>query len=67
MTASNALINRQQLTKLVPASAMTIWRWEKAGRFPRRLRIGGRNYWSATEVADWIEAQAAARSEGGRR
>jgi predicted DNA-binding transcriptional regulator AlpA len=42
---------------MVPVSDMTIWRWERDGRFPRHLTVHGRNYWLFSEVARWIAAQ----------
>jgi predicted DNA-binding transcriptional regulator AlpA len=51
------LLTRRLLRKLVPVSDMTIWRWERAGRFPRHLTIYGRNYWLHSEVADWMARQ----------
>jgi predicted DNA-binding transcriptional regulator AlpA len=53
------LINRRQLRKLVPVSDMTIWRWEKAGRFPRHVSINGRNYWRLAEILAWLESVSA--------
>lgn len=39
------------LRQLVPVSDMTIWRWERDGRFPRHLSVNGRNYWLQSEVS----------------
>lgn len=41
----------------------TIFRWEQAGRFPRRIRIGGRVMWSLREIIAWQDAQKAGRPE----
>lgn len=38
-----------------------LWRLEKAGKFPRRVKIGNRNCWVEEEVDAHIEAQIAAR------
>jgi predicted DNA-binding transcriptional regulator AlpA len=50
------LVNRRQLRELVPVSDMTIWRWEKAGLFPRHISINGRNYWRLSEISVWFES-----------
>ena len=43
-------------------SAMTIYRWEKAGRFPRRIRIGPNTVgWDEDELTAEIEARKARR------
>ena len=45
-----------------------IWKAEKRGDFPRRIRLPGSNriLWSRREVQDWLDAAAAARGEGAR-
>ena len=59
------LLPRRELRQLVPVSDMTIWRWERAGLFPRHVSINGRNYWRLSEISDWIERQQTAGSLGG--
>jgi predicted DNA-binding transcriptional regulator AlpA len=51
------LINRRMLRRAVPASDMTIWRWERDGLFPRHLAINGRNYWLHSEIMEWLTRQ----------
>jgi prophage regulatory protein len=58
---ADRLINRRQLRELIPVTDMTIWRWEKAGLFPRHLSINGRNYWRLSEIVAWLESQSADR------
>ena len=53
----NAIINGAQLRELIPVSPMTIWRWEKAGDFPKHFQINNHNYWRLSEVLNWIDAQ----------
>jgi prophage regulatory protein len=56
------LMLRDERAALVPLSEVTIWRLEKAGKFPRRFKLGiKRVAWSRREVLDWITAQAAVR------
>jgi predicted DNA-binding transcriptional regulator AlpA len=64
---SERLLPRRELRRLVPVSDMTIWRWERDGRFPRHLLINGRNYWRLSELRDWMDRQerAAGGSAGG--
>ena len=52
---------KQVLTK-VPVSRQTIYNWEKAGLFPKRIAIGGRAFWLLSEIDPWIDDQAAKRS-----
>jgi predicted DNA-binding transcriptional regulator AlpA len=51
------LLPRRELRDVVPVSDMTIWRWERDGRFPRHLSINGRNYWRLSELRDWMDSQ----------
>lgn len=51
------LLSRKLLRQLVTVSDMTIWRWERAGIFPRHFTINSRNYWLLSEVKDWLADQ----------
>ncbi len=40
-------------------SRTTIWRWEKAGLFPKHRKIGpNTNGWPESEVNAWVESQS---------
>ena len=52
---SHRLINSAQLRKILPASQMSIWRWERQGILPKHVVIGGRNYWHLSRVLASIE------------
>jgi len=48
--------------KGVPYSKVQLWRKEKVGDFPKRVRIGGnRHGWLEREIDDWIASRVAAR------
>jgi prophage regulatory protein len=66
MTVQNALpdrlISAAERREMIPYSDMHIWRLEKQGRFPRRIRIGpNRVAWRLSEILEWINARAAER------
>jgi prophage regulatory protein len=43
----------------VPLSRTTIWRLEKAAKFPRRFSIGANSVgWLESEIDLWIQTQA---------
>lgn len=43
---------------LVPYSRMHIWRLEKSGAFPRRLKLGRRRIaWRLSEISTWIDTR----------
>lgn len=49
-----------ELQQIVPYSNVHFHRLEKAGKFPRRLRLGpGRVVWRLDEVMEWVAARQA--------
>lgn len=51
-----------QVKERVPYSRMHIDRLEKAGKFPKRIRLGDNAVgWFESEVDAWVEAKAAQR------
>ena len=49
--------------KIVPYSTSHIWRLEKSGQFPKRIRLGGnRVAWLQSEINGWVESKLAART-----
>lgn len=57
------VIRKKELLTMLGLSDPTIYRMEKAGKFPMRLRLGGNSCgWLASEVEAWISEKAAARS-----
>ena len=56
------LIDKKELKKLVKYSPQHIARLEKAGQFPKRLRLGQcRVAWLLAEVEAWIDERLAER------
>jgi len=51
------MLNEQQVLECIPISRTTLYRLEKAGRFPRSIYVSAnRRLWFASEVAAWQEA-----------
>lgn len=62
VSQSKRLIDRKELRNLVPVSPSQIYRWERAGLFPKRRQIGPcRVAWSYAEVLEWIECKLEGR------
>lgn len=58
------LITKVELLKLVPYTIRHIYRMEKVGKFPARVRVGAnRVAWVRSEVTRWLELRVAARVE----
>ena len=54
-----------KVQEIVPYSASHIWRLERSGEFPKRIRLGGnRVAWLQSEVENWVEDKIAARADG---
>lgn len=40
------------------SSRTTLWRWEKAGKFPSRVQLGENSVgWRQSEVMKWLESR----------
>jgi predicted DNA-binding transcriptional regulator AlpA len=51
------MLNEEQVLQIVPVSRTTLFRMEKAGRFPRSTYISpNRRVWFADEVVAWQSA-----------
>ena len=56
------IIDGPELSRMIPYSTMHIWRLERAGKFPLRIRLGANRVgWSLSEVVGWIDARKAER------
>jgi prophage regulatory protein len=50
------IITRKELRLMVPFTPQHIGRLEKAGKFPKRIRIGERRVgWRLADVEAWLE------------
>lgn len=57
------IVSRKELRQMIPYTPQHILRLEKAGKFPRRIRIGERRVgWRLEEVVAWLNDRAAASS-----
>lgn len=57
------LILKHERKRLVPLSEPTIWRMERRGEFPRRIRVSpGRVAWRRSEIERWLEQRTRERA-----
>jgi len=64
------IIRKPELFARVGLSDATIWRMEKSGKFPRRVRLGGKSVgWLSGEFEDWLNTRLENRVQlsGGAR
>jgi len=56
------LIRKPELLLMIGLSDSSIWRMEKAGKFPGRIQLGGNSVaWFESEILEWLKDKAAAR------
>ena len=54
-TTPDRIIRTKELQDLVSLSRTTIWRYEQAGDFPRRVSLGANSVgWRLSEVESWL-------------
>jgi prophage regulatory protein len=64
MEKSDRIIRKPELLKITGVSHPTIWRWEKVGKFPKRVSLGPNSSgWLKSERDKWLEALAQNREE----
>ena len=58
------IIPGEKIHEIVPYSRTHLMRLERAGEFPKRLKLSaGRVGWLASEVEAWINERAEARND----
>jgi prophage regulatory protein len=55
MNVHDRILRKPEVLAIVNVSPTTLWRMEKAGRFPRRISLGPNSAgWLASEVEAWF-------------
>jgi predicted DNA-binding transcriptional regulator AlpA len=53
---TSGILGDRAVRQLTNLSRTTIWRLERQGKFPRRLRLSGNRIgWRADEILEWIQ------------
>ncbi len=53
-TQQDRLLSTKQVQGYIQASRVSIWRWEKEGKFPKHVKVGRTTRWRESEVQQWI-------------
>lgn len=62
-TMTPLIIRKAELQSMLGISDPSIYRWEREGKFPKRIQLGGNSVgWLYSEVEAWLAAKAAARN-----
>jgi len=60
----NRFLRRQEVEQITSLNQTTIWREEKAGRFPKRYNLTTRTVgWLASEINDWMNSRQTSTGE----
>lgn len=52
------ILRTRQVTQLIKLSRITIWRLERAGRFPKRIQLGRNSVgWLEEDIHEWINSR----------
>lgn len=58
MQKTMQVIRKRELLPMLGVTDPTIWRWERAGKFPKRIRLGASACgWFKHEVEDWLRSR----------
>ena len=61
-TTPTIIISDKVVRSRVPYSSVQIWRKEKAGEFPRRVKLGANRVgWIESEIESWISSKIGER------
>lgn len=62
MIETQRIIRKTELFSKLGLSDATIWRLEKAGKFPKRIKLGGNSVgWFDGEINAWLAKKAGDR------
>jgi len=51
-------LNEKEIREMVGVCRATIWRWERAGIFPKRRQLGPRRVaWLRSEIEKWAKTR----------
>jgi prophage regulatory protein len=52
------IIRKPEALKMLGVSDCTVWRWENAGKFPKRIQLGANSTgWFEHEIREWLESR----------
>jgi prophage regulatory protein len=61
-SAQDRIMRKKEVLAVVGLSDVSVWRQERAGTFPKRLRLGGNSVgWLKSEIDGWLQQRAADR------
>lgn len=53
-------LSKKEVAKMLGVGLVSLWRWERAGNFPARVKIGQRRVaFHEQEILDWMQSRQA--------
>jgi len=54
------IFRKRELSERLQISGITIWRWVRAGLFPKPIKLGPNTIgWRECDIDEWLSARAA--------
>lgn len=64
---SDEILRSPDPERLIGVHRTTLWRWERAGHFPKRIKLASRaSGYLRSEVEKWLQDRAAERESANR-
>ena len=65
--SSNRLLSRAEVIELTGVSGVTLWSWQRAGKFPRSRNLNSKAVWLSSEVEAFLNNLPITRLKGDAR
>ncbi len=67
MVVTDRIVKERERREITATSAATAWRGEKAGTFPKRIRLGANSVgWRLSELMAWVESRQVSTPENAK-
>ncbi|MCH9647757.1 MAG: AlpA family phage regulatory protein [Deltaproteobacteria bacterium] len=64
-SGSTRILRTNQVIHLLGISRVTLWRWERKGLFPPKVRLGPNVVgWKETDLDAWLDSKSQAGAQG---
>lgn len=61
--SNDRILRKPEVLMIAGVSHPTIWRWERAGLFPKRISLGPNSCgWIESEIVKWLDDKAVERT-----
>jgi predicted DNA-binding transcriptional regulator AlpA len=57
------LLTQKQVCALLGVHRDTLWEWNRRGKGPSRIQVGGRFYYPRSMITSWIDARKSSVSD----